>query len=69
MLNPVEEAVKHSIEDIERVQGKIREEEEANILSFFEDTRKETNDRMDFLTGDFEKMKNDCADDIKLTGK
>lgn len=65
----LEEAVKHSIEDIERVQGKIREEEQADILTFFEDTRKETNDRMDFLTGDFEKMKNDCADDIKLTDR
>ena len=47
----------------------INREETAGTLAYFEDTRKETNERMDFLTGDFEQMKNNCADDIQLTGK
>jgi hypothetical protein len=51
------------------VKGKIHEEEVAGILASFETTRGETNDRMDFLTGDFEQMKTNCADDIQLTGK
>ena len=68
-MNNTEEAVRHSNDDVERIKGKIIEEEQAGILTWFENTRKETNDRMEFLTGDFEKMKNNCAEDIQLTGK
>ena len=63
-----EEAVKGSMDDVSMVEGKITEEDEANILKWFKDTREDTNKRMDFLTTDFENMKTNCADDIKLTG-
>jgi hypothetical protein len=60
--------VQHSIEDVEKVKRKIQEEEAAGMLTKFEDARKESNDKMDYLTGDFGQMKNNCADDIQLTG-
>ena len=63
-----EEAVKGSMDDVSMVEGKITEEDEANILKWFKDTKEDTNKRMDFLTTDFESMKTNCADDIKLTG-
>ena len=69
LITNTEEAVRHSNDDVERIKRKITEEEQAGILTYFENTRKETNDRMEFLTNDFEKMKNNCAEDIQLTGK
>ncbi|XP_028398155.1 golgin subfamily A member 6-like protein 22 [Dendronephthya gigantea] len=63
----LEEAVRHSILDVEKIEKRIKEEDEAGILIYFENTKKETNERMDFLTDDFVQMKNNCADDIQLT--
>ena len=67
--NILEEAVVHSFEDVERIKEKIRKEEELGILRRFKETRNDTNESMDYLTSDFEQMKNNCAEDIQMTGK
>lgn len=69
VFKSLDEAVQHSIRDVEKIEKKIKEEDEAGILTYFETTRKETNEQMDFLTDDFVQMQNNCADDIQLTGK
>ncbi|XP_046839629.1 cingulin-like isoform X1 [Xenia sp. Carnegie-2017] len=63
----LEDAVKHGLEDVKRIEKKIKQEKDADMLKYFQETRKETNSRMDFLTNDFDNMKNNCAEDIQLT--